>query len=104
MPYLFLRDAHSLLRWIVLIVTMTMLQLWGVRLGMTYLSHQAPPAELASTWPTQPVPERWPPVTRIGRGRSRSTSMLRCYPTDARPPRGNPNPLPATKKRGRVVT
>jgi len=40
----------SWLRWIVLIVTMTMLQLWGVRLGMAYLSHQAPPAELASTW------------------------------------------------------
>ena len=40
----------SWLRWIVLIVTMGMLQLWGVRLGMILLSHQQPPAQLAGAW------------------------------------------------------
>jgi hypothetical protein len=40
----------SWLRWIVLIVTMAMLQLWGVRLGMILLAHQQPPAQLASVW------------------------------------------------------
>lgn len=40
----------SWLRWIVLVVTMAMLQLWGVRLGMILLSHNQPPAELASVW------------------------------------------------------
>jgi hypothetical protein len=40
----------SWLRWIVLVVTMAMLQLWGVRLGMVLLSHQQPPAQLAGAW------------------------------------------------------
>ena len=40
----------SWLRWIVLVVTMAMLQLWGVRLGMILLSHNQPPAELAGVW------------------------------------------------------
>jgi hypothetical protein len=40
----------SWLRWIVLVVTMAMLQLWGVRLGMILLRHGEPPPELASGW------------------------------------------------------
>ena len=40
----------SWLRWMVLVVTMAMLQLWGVRLGMILLRHQLPPPELASGW------------------------------------------------------
>jgi len=40
----------SWLRWLVLVVTMAMLQLWGVRLGMVLLRHEQPPPELASVW------------------------------------------------------
>lgn len=40
----------SWLRWSVLAVTMVMLQLWGVRLGITLLSHETPPAQLAASW------------------------------------------------------
>jgi hypothetical protein len=40
----------SWLRWIVLLVTIAMLQLWGVKLGMTLLARQTPPAELAASW------------------------------------------------------
>lgn len=40
----------SWLRWIVLIVTMAMLQLWAVRLGMTLLGKETMPAELAPPW------------------------------------------------------
>src|SRR6185369_5877870 len=40
----------SWLRWIIMAVTMAMLQLWGIRLGMVLLGHQAPPPELASVW------------------------------------------------------
>jgi hypothetical protein len=40
----------SWLRWIILLVTMAMLQLWAVRLGMILLAHQQPPPELASDW------------------------------------------------------
>jgi len=40
----------SWLRWIVMIVTMAMLQLWGVRLGMILLRHEQPPAQLAGAW------------------------------------------------------
>lgn len=40
----------SWLRWIVLAVTMVMLQLWGIRLGTTLLRHVTPPAELAPAW------------------------------------------------------
>ena len=40
----------SWLRWIVMIVTMSMLQLWGVRLGMILLNHDQPPARLANEW------------------------------------------------------
>jgi len=40
----------SWLRWIVLVVTMGMLQLWGVRLGMILLAHEKPPAQLAAGW------------------------------------------------------
>jgi hypothetical protein len=38
------------LRWIVLVVTMAMLQLWGVRLGMILLRHEIPTPDLAAPW------------------------------------------------------
>ena len=40
----------SWLRWIVLVVTMAMLQLWGVRLGMVLLRHATPTPDLAASW------------------------------------------------------
>jgi hypothetical protein len=40
----------SWLRWIVLVVSMAMLQLWAVRLGMILLGHQQPPSQLAGVW------------------------------------------------------
>jgi hypothetical protein len=40
----------SWLRWIVLVVTMAMLQLWGVRLGMILLNHGQPTADLGAPW------------------------------------------------------
>lgn len=40
----------SWLRWSVLIVTMVMLQLWGIRLGMMLGKGEAVPPELAPTW------------------------------------------------------
>jgi len=40
----------SWLRWTVLVVTMGMLQLWGVRLGMVLLAHDKPAAQLAADW------------------------------------------------------
>lgn len=38
------------LRWIVLLVTMAMLQLWGVRLGMILLRHEQPTPDLGAPW------------------------------------------------------
>ena len=38
------------LRWIVLVITMAMLQLWGVRLGMVLLRHGQPTPDLAASW------------------------------------------------------
>jgi hypothetical protein len=38
------------LRWIVLVVTMAMLQLWGIRLGMILLRHEQPTPDLAAQW------------------------------------------------------
>jgi len=40
----------SWLRWIVLVVTMTMLQLWGVKLGMILLGKGQPTPNLAVSW------------------------------------------------------
>ncbi|GFO68153.1 hypothetical protein GMLC_17320 [Geomonas limicola] len=40
----------SWLRWIVLAVTLAMLQLWTVRLGMLQVNHQTVPADLAAGW------------------------------------------------------
>jgi hypothetical protein len=40
----------SWLRWILLLVTMLMLQLWSIRLGMTLLRHEQPSADLAAAW------------------------------------------------------
>jgi hypothetical protein len=40
----------SWLRWIVLAVTMAMLQLWAIRLGMTLLNHERPTPDLAAPW------------------------------------------------------
>jgi len=40
----------SWLRWSVLVVTMIMLQLWGIRLGMLLRKGEAIPPELASAW------------------------------------------------------
>ena len=40
----------SWLRWSVLIVTMVMLQLWGIRLGIVLSKGEAIPLELASAW------------------------------------------------------
>lgn len=40
----------SWLRWIILAVTMAMLQLWAVRLGMILLRREQPPPELAGAW------------------------------------------------------
>lgn len=40
----------SWLRWIILIVTMVMLHLWGFRLGMALLRKETPPPELAMQW------------------------------------------------------
>jgi hypothetical protein len=40
----------SWLRWIILIVTMVMLHLWGFRLGMTLLRKETPLPELALQW------------------------------------------------------
>ena len=38
------------LRWIVLVVTMGMIQLWGIRLGMILLRHEKPTPDLAAGW------------------------------------------------------
>ena len=38
------------LRWIVLVVTMAMVQLWGIRLGMILLRHERPTPDLAAPW------------------------------------------------------
>ncbi|MCM2358966.1 MAG: hypothetical protein NDI77_12510 [Geobacteraceae bacterium] len=40
----------SWLRWIVLVVTMAMLSQWGIKLGMTLLGNETPPATLALSW------------------------------------------------------
>ncbi|HBA88353.1 MAG TPA: hypothetical protein DCZ75_10320 [Geobacter sp.] len=40
----------SWLRWIVLVVTIAMLQLWGVRLGQTLLHRGTPTPDLAPSW------------------------------------------------------
>ncbi|HJV37057.1 hypothetical protein [Geomonas sp.] len=40
----------SWLRWIVLMVTIAMLQLWAVRLGMALMAHEKPAPELAEGW------------------------------------------------------
>lgn len=40
----------SWLRWTALIVTMVMLQLWGVRLGLALRRGEVPPPELATAW------------------------------------------------------
>jgi len=40
----------SWLRWIVLLVTIVMLQLWAVRVGMALFNHLRPAAELAAGW------------------------------------------------------
>jgi hypothetical protein len=40
----------SWLRWIVLAVTIAMLQLWGVKLGMALHAHERPARELATGW------------------------------------------------------
>jgi hypothetical protein len=40
----------SWLRWIILIVTMVMIHLWGFRLGMALMRHEQPPPELALPW------------------------------------------------------
>ncbi|HJV65899.1 MAG TPA: hypothetical protein VJ550_09205 [Geomonas sp.] len=40
----------SWLRWIVLLVTIAMLQLWAVRLGMALMAHEKPAPELAEGW------------------------------------------------------
>jgi len=40
----------SWLRWIVLVVTMVMLQFWGAKLGMALYAHLPPTPELAAAW------------------------------------------------------
>lgn len=43
-------DRYSWLRWILLLVTLFMIHLWGFKLGMTLLGGEAPPPALASSW------------------------------------------------------
>ncbi|MHB9096896.1 MAG: DUF2339 domain-containing protein [Syntrophales bacterium] len=43
-------DRYSWLRWILLLVTLFMIHLWGFKLGMTLLGGETPPPELASSW------------------------------------------------------
>ncbi len=40
----------SWLRWVVLVVTMVMLQLWGLRLGLALRRGEVPPPDLALSW------------------------------------------------------
>jgi hypothetical protein len=41
---------YSWLRWILLLVTLFMIHLWGVKLGMTLLAGEKPPRALAPAW------------------------------------------------------
>jgi hypothetical protein len=41
---------YSWLRWILLLITLFMINLWGIKLGMTFLGGEKPPQSLAPDW------------------------------------------------------
>ncbi|MHB8909364.1 MAG: DUF2339 domain-containing protein [Syntrophales bacterium] len=43
-------DRYAWLRWILLLVTLFMIHLWGFKLGMALLGGETPPPELAFSW------------------------------------------------------